>query len=58
MGVAPEWVVVRLAAEQTNTRAHARVLDAPGHAASSLPSHVGAQVAPHAATALLNIFAS
>ena len=58
MGVAPEWAVVRLAAKQTDTRAYARVLDAPGHAASSLPSLVGAQLAPHAATALLKIFAS
>ena len=58
MGVAPEWVVVRLAAERTDTRAHAQVLDAPGYAASSLPSLVGAHLAPHAATALLKIFAS
>ena len=58
MGVAPEWVVVRLAAEQTDTRARARGLDAPGYAASSLSSLVGAQLTPHAATALSEIFAS
>ena len=54
-GVAPEWVVVRLAAEQADARAHAQVLDAPGYAVSSLSSLVGAQMAPRAATALLKI---
>lgn len=58
MGVAPEWAVVQLAAEQVDTRAHARVLDAPGCAASSLPSLVGAQLASHIAIALLKILAS
>ena len=41
MGVAPEWVEVWLAVEQVGTRAHVRVLDAPGYA-SSLPSLFGA----------------
>ena len=55
MGVAPEWVVVRLAAEQADARAHAQVLDAPGYAVSSLSSLVGAQMAPQVAIALLKI---
>ena len=54
-GVAPEWAVVRLAVEQADARAHARVLDASGYAVSSLSSLVGAQMAPQVAIALLKI---
>ena len=51
MDVVLEWVEVWLAAEQAGMRAHARVLDAPGYAASLLPALFGAHFVLRDATA-------